>query len=350
MPMRGHREGTRRPDGRWMFRRTVDGKKLCVVQKKGESKRQAQERLERLAYESKKEPGRQATSVARCAERFLEYRRSLSIAERTLEDDVADAGLLTSSLGHVQIGGLDKVAVDLALAFWTRQGKLRTAKKLRDFGRKMFNWCKGQRWVAGDNPFALSKPTGYQPDQWEEPMRQADYEKALANVETAQMQAMFALLRGTGQRPTAVRMLTWFEVEDGEILRIRKRPGSKGSKNRAGTKRIVVPEPAASMLRSLPRTSEYVFPSSSKRGKPYWSERYVLDVWYRALDKAGLERRPVYCLKHMRATELARSLDRHLAADAMGLKSPEVLERYYLQIEREELDRKVSEIGSVKQV
>lgn len=181
-------------------------------------------------------------------------------------------------------------------------------------------------------------------------MRAADFESALACVQDPCVRALIAVLRWTGQRPTAVRTLTWFEVEDdGSMLRLRKAQRSRGSKNTAGRRPILVVEPAASMLRDLPRSSEYVFPSTSPRGKPYWSERHVLDVWYRAQESAGLsERRTLYALKHLRAGELTRMLDRHLAADALGIKSPAVLERYYLQIDRQELDERVSRIGGTQ--
>lgn len=335
-----------------MFRRTVDGQRLCVVQRKGESERKLRDRMDALVAAAKESAGqdRRSMKLARACELFLQYRATVGVAPRTLEDDQADARLLLKRLGHVAVGQIDPVGIDIALAPWIQKGQLRTAKKVRDFGRKLFNWCRAQKWASGDNPFSLSRPTGYEPDQWEEPMAVEDFERALAHVEDPGLRALLAVLRWTGQRPTAVRMLTWFEVEDdGETMRMRKAQRSSGSKNAAGRRPLLVVEPAASMVRALPRTSEFVFPSTCARGKGCWSERHVLDVWYRAQAKAGISRRfTLYDIKHMRATELTEALDRHLAAQAMNIKSPAVLERYYAQIDKRKLDERVRSIGGKK--
>lgn len=338
--MRGHRQGTKRQDGKWQTVRSVCGERKTFVQRKGESRRQLADRADRWAYEAKPTGGKGETKVARAVEVYLAHRKGDAVSVATLKDDEFAGRLLAGAMGDVRIGALYAAGVDLALRKW--HGKPRTAKKVRDFGRKLYNWLEAQQWTDR-NPFRLSRPVPYQPETFQEPMPAEHFDAALQQVECPRLRAMFLLLRWTGMRPKSARELLWFELRENQgRLYVCKQK----AKTPAGRRPMLVLDPARSAVLSLPKESEYVFPSSSGR-RPDFSEKWVQTVWKKAQVDAGLAPRPLYDLKHLRATELVEMLDRHAAADLLGLASPQVLERHYVQIDRKKLEEKVAGVNKV---
>lgn len=331
MPVRGHREGTKRSDGRWQTSRSVEGREKVFVSRKGESLRQLTQRANRWQYESR-DGDRSDLSLARAVELFLEFRSGSDRAESTKKDDRFAAKVLLDLFGPVRIGSVDPVGVDLALR--PLQGKPRTAQKVRAFGRMLYKWLMARSW-AKSNPFQLSTPIRYEPEVWEEVMPAQAFEEALRFVPHENMRALLTLLRWTAIRPKAARELTWFEVQDdGERMYVAK----ARAKSRAGRRPVFVRPEAADLIRSLPRTSEFVFPSTSRRAT--WSETHLLSVWKSALRSAGFEGRKVYDLKHLRASELLDLThgDAGTVARIIGVSSPSVLEKNYRQFKQRELD------------
>jgi len=331
--VRGHRQGSTRKDGRFTTVRTVEGRRRSFYQNKGESRKSVKERADAWAYEARQGVGRPEVALSRAIALYMEHRKGDGLSWSTYKDDQFMARLLTREIGGVRIGKLDPIGVELALRRLAERP--RTAKKFRDYGRKLYKWLAKRAWVSR-NPFAEAQPVRYVPGGYEEPMGAADFERALARVAVEAMKPLYLFLRWTGVRPTSARSLTWFEVtDDGQKMYVRK----ASAKTPAGRRRIRVHEPARSAVLSMPKTSEYVFPSTSSR-RPTWSAKYVLDVWKRAQVDAGLEPRSVYDLKHLRITELCELFDGDADAVALvvGLQSSEVVRRHYRQYDQERLD------------
>lgn len=331
--MRGHREGTRRKDGRWQTVRSVAGRERCFVSRKGESLRELTARADRAAYESRPGALMPDMEIARAVGLFLEARKGAPIAGSTRKDGEFAGRLLASLLGSCRVGSLDPFAVDSALASLAH--KPRTAQKLRAFGRMLYRWLRKRGWTERD-PFSLSSPVRYEPEVWEEPMPAEDFDLALAHVGDAGMRALLLLLRWTAMRPKAARELTWFEVrDDGQRMYVVK----ASAKSRAGRRPVLVRPEAADAVRALPRSSAFVFPSTSGR-RATWSETHLLAVWKGAQAKAGLAPRKVYDLKHLRVTELCEAADGDagLVARIVGVSSPSVIERHYRQFRQRDLD------------
>lgn len=331
MRMRGHRQGSKKPDGRWQFKR--NGRWFCS--RSGESHKDALRRIDREAFEWVGSGSRSAMNLSRALRLYLDFRRDEDIAGSTLKDDLWAGRHLIEAFrkdGDPTVGALDGVGADVLLREW--DAKPRTKKKMRALGARLYRWLKKRRWHS-ENPFEDSSPVKYQPVCWEEPMGLDDYGRAIAFVR-GNIKVLLEVLRYTGLRPVSIRGLTWFEVDDkdGRMYILLKK-----AKTPAGMRPIYVEEPAASMIRTLPKESAFVFPSSSKRET--WCAKHLLDVWKDAQRKAGLEPRHVYDLKHLRATELAERFggDDLRASLAMGLASPQVFGKSYRQFDKEFAER-----------
>lgn len=343
--VRPSRTGTTTSRGDYKTTRqyTLDGlpHRKEFVQRKGESKTAVRYRAD--AWLSNKR-GTTLAPVRRletCIDLYLEYRRDDNITKHTLRDDIYVGRLLTEALGAQDIERLDAIGIELALRKWVAEGKMRTAKKVRDFGRKLYKWLKKRRWTQ-QNPFEEAAPVSYAPDRWEEPMPAADFDKAIALVEEPNIRALLILLRYTGIRPKSARELIWSELEDGDMMFVRK----QNAKRPSGEKPIPVPSVAAQAIRALPKTSMFVFPS--KRTERAWSETWVGKQWRQAQKTAGLTARHLYDLKHLRITELRAGLmDDVKVAAAAGMKSVESVQNSYAQIDRAELHRQVDSMNKV---
>lgn len=325
--MRGHRQGTKRSDGRWQFKR--GGKTYCS--RSGESHKDAMDRIEKMLHGESSGCMR----LSRAIELYVEYREGEDIAESTLTDDRFAAGLLDRALGRFKTDSIDGPGVDIALREWDSQR--RTKLKVRSFGARVYRWLNARK-LCRDNPFRDSRPVGYRPVMWEEPTRVEDFERAVGFVE-GNLHVLYWLMFCTGVRPGSARHLSWFELDDrGNRTYVRL----SRAKTPAGRFPIRVHEPAATMLRRLPKTSEYVFPSTSHRET--WSARHLLDVWGDAQRKAGLEPRDVYDIKHLCLTERCKRFggDSLSACLSAGLASSVSVERYYRQIDRMELDERAA--------
>ena len=164
--------GTRTSRGRYKTTRkfTVDGAtyKKEFVQRQNESIRSVNQRANDWQSTNRGKRISPFRTIASVSELYMEYRQGDSIQPVTLKDDQYAAGLLTNLLGTVDVSKVDPVGVELALRTWAH--KPRTAKKIRDFGRKLFTWLNKRGWTDS-NPFAQAKPVQYEPDVWQEPMK-----------------------------------------------------------------------------------------------------------------------------------------------------------------------------------
>lgn len=332
MDMGRRGSGTLRNDGRWQFVRTIGGRKRTFIQREGESRTKLVKRVEEAAHSP---VGRaHGMRLTEAIGLYLEFRRGEPIAAPTLTDDLYAGRHLSAAVAGIRVEELNGVAVDEVLRRW--DGCPRTKKKMRDFGRKLYRHLVRQGWT-GKNPFRDSTPVKYRPEDDEEPMRPEDFAKAIAFI-GGSMKALLVTLRCTALRPLGVRELTWPEVEiDGEAVYIKL----SRAKTPAGRRRIRVQEPAASMIRELPKESILVFPSS--RGGA-WSAEWLLEKWKEAQAKAGLEPRKVYDLKKMRVTELCEAFDGDAwsVCRVIGLESSQVVERHYRQARQRELDERAA--------
>lgn len=333
--VRGHREGTRRSDGRWQTSRIIGEREKTFISRKGESLQSLKARADREAYESRKEPGRPDMAVSRAVELYLEFRKDAPISAPTLRDDEFIGGrwvegrfvlgLMREFEGH-RIGRLDPIAIDLVLRTWA--DKPRTAKKVRSFGGRLYKWLMARGWV-GRNVFALSTPIRYEPEVWQEPPPAEQFSRSLAECKYVEMRALILLLRWTGIRPKVARTLKWFSLhkEEGRTYIL------AGGKTRAAKRPHYVPTEAAEAVWSLPRTSEYVFPSP--RGE-YWSESGLNHAWQDCQRRAGFNPYTIYMLKHVRGSELYYLLGgkSQLVALAMGLESTNVCDKNYLLVNK----------------
>jgi hypothetical protein len=274
--------------------------------------------------------------LERAIELYIEARESEDIAVPTLTDDKFVSELLKSSIGEARIDTLDAFAIELALREW--KDRPRTAKKVRDFGRKLYRWLAKRGWADETrNPFAMAKAPRYAPEKWEEPIDASHFDRALAHVARADFRAILLLLRWTGIRPKSARELAWPEVTvDGHGRTwIRKAT----AKTRAGMRPLFVPSAAADAIHALPRTSVLAFPSC-RTGRPY-NETAIMSAWRDAQVAAGFEPRPLYDLKHLRVTELSGTFDDAEIAAVVGLDSPEVIRNSYRQMSRNKLAARV---------
>jgi integrase len=276
--------------------------------------------------------------LTRAIELYIEDRQDDDIRPVSLKDDKYVSELLKSALGTVRIDALDAFGIELALKPW--RSKARTAKKIRDFGRKLYKWLAKRGWVdVARNPFQQARAVKYAPSKWQEPITPAHFAKAMEHVTRDDYRAVLLLLRWTGMRPKSARELTWPEVEerDGRMW-IRK----VSAKTTAGTRPVLVRKEAAEAIRALPKSSVFVFPSA-KTGKPY-NETTIMGAWRDAQTAAGLTPRPLYDLKHLRVTELAEEFDDVTVAYAVGLDSADAIRNNYRQIDGERLAKRIESL------
>jgi integrase len=221
------------------------------------------------------------------------------------------------SLGTPKISQIDTYRIDLALRPLAKK-KARTAKGLREYGRRLYNWIVAKKW-SDENPFVDSRAIAYDPEKFEEPMTPEEFDESLAKVSRQDIKTMLALLRWTALRPKGARELLWSELEErnGRLFARKQK-----AKRTSGTRPVFIPEPAASMIRAMPRTSLFVFPST-KTGRPY-DHSFLASQWR----KVRPNDRGVYDLKHLRVSELSEIFDDTGTAVAAGMKSMQALSNY----------------------
>ncbi len=309
------------------------------IQRKRESERAVVIRADKWVSENVGKLPTRTMSLARSIELYIEDRESEEIRVVTLKDDRFVSALLSHALGVVRIDALDAYGIERALRTWRE--KPRTAKKVRDFGRKLYKWLAKRGWVDDSrNPFTQAKAPTYAPEKWQEPISTEHFETALAKVCAADYRAVLLLLRWTGIRPKSARELMWAEIGEKEgRMWITK----QSAKRISGTRPVMVPAAAAENIRALPRTSLFVFPSP-KTGKPY-SDTTIMAQWRRAQKAAGLTPRELYDLKHMRVTELSRIMNSEEVAVSVGLESSEAIRNNYFQIDRTALAQVIDDAG-----
>lgn len=318
---------------------TLDGAtyRKEFIQRIGESKKAVIDRANEWQALNRGKRIAALRSLGGCIGLYMEYREGDDVTPETLAEDRYTARLLTESLGSCEIKSLDPFGVEIALRKW--QDKPRTAKKVRDFGRRVYKWL-GKRGWAERNPFAESKPVPYQPVTWEEPMPAQDFERAIAYVADDVVRALILLLRHTGIRPISARRLLWSEIKE---LHGRTVVQKLSAKTRAGTAPMFVPDVAASALLSLPKKSLLVFPSKATGRE--MCKSHIGRIWKKAQIAAGLEPRNVYDLKHLCVTERLDALgDDSLVAASVGVQSTEVINRNYRQIDRKSLIERLEKI------
>lgn len=299
------------------------------VQNKGESLRALTRRANEWQVKAReKTPGPNMT-LGEAAALYNESR----IGERaaaTLEDDVFCAKLL-EPIAKVKMDKLDPFQVERLMNAY--RDRPRTAKKIRDYGRKLYNWLAKRRWIT-ENPFALASPARYAPAKWEEPVRAEDFDKALECVKQPSLRALLLLLRWTAMRPKSARELVWPEVQGDWIVK-------QTAKTVAGTRPILLPKPARDAIEALPKAGFYVF--LTNKGTPY-AESTLIKGWKDAQEKAGLTPRKLYDLKHLRITEMRSILmDDAAVARMAGLSSADVVRGNYAQFDVKELRRRLEE-------
>lgn len=332
------RTGTKTSRGRFKTTRKYTHNTVVerreFVQRKGESQSSVAKRADEWLAANKGRHQNPLKSLAQCIDLYLEHREGADLAPKTRRDDRYAASIVKALLGSRPVEQIDATDVERALRLY--KGKPRTAKKARDFGGRVLKFLKKRR-LTQENPFLEADPIPYSPKRFEEPMDPADFDKAAALVD-GPVRTLLLLLRYTGIRPTAGKDLMWPEVSQGRRMFIRK----ASNKNEAGTRGMPVPEKVAALIRAIPKTSVFVFPSK-RTGKP-WSYSHVDKTWRSAQRKAGVEVRGLYALKHLRVTELRDRLkDDVKVAAAVGISSPQVIGQSYAQIDRQKLHEDVDE-------
>ena len=341
--MRKHRQGCWMKDGRFRTSRQYVGpdglpvRKVFVTRKRSrETPKQVGARADSWLSENIGKLPTPTMTLERAIELYMEYREDDDITQVTLQDDKYVSSIMKPVLGPARTDTLDAFAVELALKTW--KDKPRTAKKVRDFGRKLYKWLAKRHWTdESHNPFSQAKAPGYAPEKWQEPLTSEHFDEALQYVTRADYRAILLLLRWTGIRPKSARELTWPEVSEKDSrMWIRK----VRAKTQAGTRPIMVPKVAADAIRALNKSSVFIFPSP-KTSRPY-NETTIMGIWRQAQADAGLDEvRPLYDLKHLRVTEYAEYLDDVETAAAVGLNSPEVIRNSYRQLSRNRLAERI---------
>lgn len=301
------------------------------VQRKGESKASVLRRANTWQVEARGKQPSPTMKLGQAVDLYNEYRIGTR-SDETLADDKYVGGIVKELLGSVGIDQLTPFHVETATGLY--RSKKRTAKKIRDFGRKLYRWLAKRGW-ATSNPFAESDSVGYAPPKWEEPISAAHFEQAIQHVKNPKLRAIITLLRWTGIRPKSARELLWSEYDGRDIRK-------ETAKTVAGTRAIFVPLPAKALIDALPRTGLLVF-ESPRTGGPF-SERAVIHAWNEAQKKAGLMPRKLYDLKHLRVSEIRAVLNDDAAtAYLLGLDSAETIRANYAQFDRASLLEKIGD-------
>lgn len=331
--------GGKMTDGRFRTTRQYKAADGLFVSKafaarKGENDQAVIDRADEWLKEERGKIPSPKMRLRRAFDLWLDYKRRQRKAERTIEDYEETAAWICAKFGEVEVRKLTAFHVDSLIFDWTAQGKLRSAKKIRDVGRNAFNYFLRNKWREREdgNPFTDTDPVGYEVEDSSEPITAADFDKALAQLESPVHRALLLALRWTGVRPVGIRTLLRSEIQerkDGLWMK-------KYVKSRSSNKWNPVPRAAAEAIRSLPVTSMFVFPSP--KGNAY-SESGIARIWKSAQVKAGLTPRSIYDLRHMRATELidtaaAAGIDVVFVARQVGhSKAAITRERYHQQKE-----------------
>lgn len=303
--MNAPRTGGKMADGRFRTTRQYKGPDGLPVSKvfaakKGETKRAVIDRADEWLVTNRGSLPSPKMRLRRAFDLWIDYKEGQQKADRTIEDYQETSDLICAKYGELAVSSLSAFHVDELIREWVSQGKMRTAKKIRDIGRNAFNYFIRNKWVAREegNPFKDADPVAYEVEDETEPIPIEDFEKSLATVKKPVHRALLLALRYTGVRPVGIRTLLRSEIRDQDDgMWMRKFVKSRNSK-----KWNPVPRPAAEAIRALPVTSVFVFPN---RDGAAFSESGIAAIWRDAQVKAKLENiRPLYDLRHMRASEL----------------------------------------------
>jgi len=141
---------------------------------------------------------------------------------------------------------------------------------------------------------------------------------------------LFITLAFTGMRHGEAFALRWEDVDLGagviRITRNRVRGNEKTPKTKAGKRTIEILAPVRQALEALERKSEYVFLTAE--GKPY--NRPIDRQWRRACERAGVEYRRPYEMRHSYATLcLSRGVPINHLSHVLGHSNPAITGQIY---------------------
>jgi integrase len=314
--------------------------KKQFVQRNGETKTAVIKRADKWQTQSIGTLPSPKMTIKAGLDLFVKHQERRKKAASTIKDIQLTAGWINAKYGSIDINSLTAPMVDLLTEEWLDQDKDRSALKIIQWGRAAYNWMIKNKWVEAStgNPFADAEPVAWEPDNWEEPMPAADFDKALAKVGGSNpdvMRALYLLLRWTGCRPDAARNLHRTEIYHDPEGRLMMRHRSK-TKN--SDRPQLIPEPAAKAILALPTTSVFVF--SLKDGQRI-SQGSICKLWKRACEAAGVPHRVPYELRDMRLTELADILNPKQLQYVAGHSSVKTTLKHYVKVEQEALKKKL---------
>lgn len=336
MTMRPHRSGTKLADGRFRTSRQYigpDGLPVVkqFVSRKGESQKDVLKRADLWQASSAGSLPSPRMSLKDALDLYVKHKERQGLKHKSIKDLKFGTALISAEYGNIQVSKLTPVQIDALTEKWLE--KPRTALKIREQGRAAYNWFLKCEWVD-KNPFLSSEPVSYSSEDWEEPLSPAHFATTLQKVEGQVYRAILLLLRWTGCRPDAARNLLWSDLTGDDVMWMSHR-----SKTNASSRPIPVPAEAAEAINALPRKGLFVF--TNKGGRPI-AESTLIHVWREAQEAAGLTPRRLYDLRHMRLTELAKvATDKELAYLG-GHTTVATTKRYYVQVERAALVKKVN--------
>lgn len=141
----------------------------------------------------------------------------------------------------------------------------------------------------------------------------------LDNTKHVMAAAFFKLLLFTGARRSEILKATWQYVDlSARILTV---PISKSGKAR----HIALSEEALAVIKSLPRTNKWLFPSSDTN-RPMACPYYL---WYQMLKKCGLSDIRIHDLRHSYASFMVNSgCSLYEVQKALGHSDPKMTQRY----------------------
>lgn len=308
--------------------------KKQFVQRKGETKTAVIKRADLWQSQSAGTLPVPKLSIETGLELFAKHQERRKRADSTVKDFRLAAKWIGAKFGKLDVNTLTGPMVDLLTEEWMEAGKDASAHKILRWGKAAYNWIIKNGW-AKSNPFKDAEPVEWEPDQWAEPMPAADFDKALAKVESPVMAALYLLLRWAGCRPDAARNLHRSELyhdDEGRLMMMHR------SKTKNSDKPQLILEPAASAILALPVNSVFVF--SLKDGKRV-TQGTVCRTWKRACEAAKVTHRVPYDLRDMRLSELASILDPKQLQYVAGHASVTTTYKHYVKVDRENLKKKL---------
>jgi integrase len=330
--VRGRRQGTRLPDGRWMVR----------VKGKGMAKPKA------FARETLKE----AQDAALAWERA---NLGLTIYEDPTVEELMEAFLCLydpddgtstyrsyeqASRLHIvpHLGGhrLSRLrarhVAEMMLRVDIESGR-RSATKAREVLRAALSWAVAEEKAATNVAKDMLLPDLSEAPEEKPALDEADVQAIYRAEEDLVFRAFWRLLAETGYRPwKEARMLLredLTQVGGDWWIRSRKAKTPKGKKPRP-----ISPSLAAELL-SIEGDSPFIF--YNYRGDAFTPSNATRH-WKRTLEKAGVPDTNVYQLRHFRGTDLLDSnVPEHVAAGLMGLTDARTLKQYYARAEAKQM-------------